>query len=126
MQDDILQAETEETAIGETSDESVAVATIAETPPSELQGYVLVGSTTESNLGGGDDKIELDDLLPTTEIEHLSGISCSMDKPYQSAPHGTIRVRIIQDAGGRAFVWRKDDTENGVTRFKVSFKHQAA
>lgn len=94
---------------------------VAETVGNELDGFTLVGSTT-ANHEDGDEKIALEDLKPTTQILHLPGVSASIDKPSASSPYGVLRLRIINDAGGRAFVYRQDTDE--VTTFKVAFKHQ--
>lgn len=75
---------------------------------------VLVGSV---NFDDEIARFEFDDLQPVVTIEETFGVSCALERPSVSSPYGFVRLRIIHDCTGRAFLYRRDDA--GTTYFSV-------
>jgi hypothetical protein len=83
-------------------------------------GFALVGKVSYDDETT---RIELEDLLPICMIEETPGVSASLQRPQYGSPQGFVTLRIIHDAAGVAYLFRKD--EGGRSYFKTAFGHGA-
>lgn len=87
----------------------------------EPEGYALAGKVSYDDETA---RIDLTGLRPICSVDNIPGVSATLTRPEYGSPFGYVTLRVIHDAGGVAYLFRKDEGEN--TNFKVAFGHGAA
>jgi hypothetical protein len=88
-------------------------------------GYNLIATIT-SGQGDSAQSVPVKNVLPNAKVvDHTNLVSCAFDRGVYDKTSGTILARIIHDGGSRAYVYRRDDKEEGTTYFHCALSHQA-